>query len=194
MATDSMEETGVLETDAVLVRTMRQDDLNAIVAIDAAASGRRRPRYFELMLQRSITQAGLQISLVAEVDNRVVGFVIGSLYYGEYGVVEPSASIDAISVDPRIRGKNVGKALMRQLRLNLGALRITSLADRSFVGSLRPLGVFQKSRIQTFQQALLGVHSGSNSTGRGRRRLEESLVIHKVRLAMRKKKRCSKGH
>ncbi len=127
MATDSMEETGVLETDAVLVRTMRQDDLTAIVAIDAAASGRRRPRYFELMLQRSITQAGLQISLVAEMDNRVVGFVIGSLYYGEYGVAEPSASIDAISVDPGVRGKTVGKALMRQLRLNLGALRIAIL-------------------------------------------------------------------
>ena len=120
MATNGVEETGVLETDAVLVRTMRQDDLNVIVAIDAAASGRRRPRYFELMLQRSITQAGLQISLVAELDNRVVGFVIGSLYYGEYGVAEPTASIDAISVDPGVRGKNVGKALMRQLRLNLG--------------------------------------------------------------------------
>src|ERR1039458_6579599 len=105
MATRDVEETGLLETDAVLVRTMRQDDLNVIVAIDAAASGRRRPRYFELMLQRSITQAGLQISLVAELDNRVVGFVIGSLYYGEYGVAEPSASIDAISVDARVRGK-----------------------------------------------------------------------------------------
>ena len=104
----------------MLVRTMRQDDLNVIVAVDATASGRRRPRYFELMLQRSIAQAGLQISLVAEVDNRVVGFVIGSLYYGEYGVAEPSASIDAISVDPRVRGKNVGKALMRQLRLIWG--------------------------------------------------------------------------
>ena len=143
MATDSMEETGVLETDAVLVRTMRQDDLNAIVAIDAAASGRRRPRYFELMLQRTITQAGLQISLVAEVDNRVVGFVIGSLYYGEYGVVEPSASIDAISVDPRIRGKNVGKALMRQLRLNLGALRITTLRTEVSWDHFGLLGFFR---------------------------------------------------
>jgi len=121
------EEIGVLETDAVLVRTMREDDLNAIVAIDAAATGRRRPRYFEVMLQRSVTQAGLQISLVAELDNRVVGFVIGSLYYGEYGVVEPSASIDAITVAPDHRAKNVGKALMRQLRLNLAALRITTL-------------------------------------------------------------------
>jgi ribosomal protein S18 acetylase RimI-like enzyme len=127
MATNSMQETGVLETDAVMVRTMRIEDLNPVVAIDAAASGHRRPRYFEIMLQRAITQAALQISLVAEVDNRVVGFVIGSLYYGEYGVAEPSASIDAISVDPGSRGKNVGKALMRQLRLNLGALRITTL-------------------------------------------------------------------
>ena len=127
MEIKGMEEAGVLETDAVLVRTMREGDLNAIVAIDAAASGRRRPRYFEVMLQRAITQAGLQISLVAELDNRVVGFVIGSLYYGEYGVVEPSASIDAITVDPRSRGKNVGKALMRQLCLNLAALRITTL-------------------------------------------------------------------
>src|ERR1019366_1734218 len=143
MATNGMEETGVLETDAVLVRTMRQEDLNVIVAIDAAASGRRRPRYFELMLQRSITQAGLQISLVAEVDNRVVGFVIGSLYYGEYGVAEPSASIDAISVDARVRGRNVGKALMRQLRLNLGALRITTLRTEVSWDHFGLLGFFR---------------------------------------------------
>ena len=127
METKGMEEPSVLETDAVLVRAMREADLNAIVAIDAAATGRRRPRYFDIMLQRAITQASLQISLVAEVEDRVVGFMIGSLYYGEYGVVEPSASIDAVSVDPRFRRKRVGRALMRQLRLNLNALRITTL-------------------------------------------------------------------
>ncbi len=127
METRSSEELGELETDAASIRSMREDDLNAIVAIDAAASGRRRPRYFEVMLHRAITQAGVQISLVAEVEGRVVGFVIGSLYYGEYGVVEPSASIDAISVAPDSRGKKVGKALMHQLRLNLAALRITTL-------------------------------------------------------------------
>ena len=127
METMSIEQAGELETDAVLVRVMREDDLDAIVAIDAAASGRRRPRYFEVMLHRAITQAGVQISLVAEIDGRVVGFVIGSLYYGEYGVVEPSASIDAISVAPGSRGKKIGKALMHQLRLNLAALRITTL-------------------------------------------------------------------
>ena len=127
MDSKSMDEIGVLETDTIVVRSMREDDLNAIVAIDAAASGRRRPRYFEVMLHRAISQTGVQISLVAEVDGRVAGFVIGSLYYGEYGVVEPSASIDAISVDPATRGNKVGTALMRQLRLNLAALRIMTL-------------------------------------------------------------------
>ena len=141
--TDGVEETGVLETDAVLVRTMRQDDLKAIVAIDAAASGRRRPRYFELMLQRSVTQASLQISLVAEIERRVVGFVIGSLYYGEYGVAEASASIDAISVDTAVRERNVGKALMRQLRLNLGALRIATLRTEVSWDHFDLLGFFR---------------------------------------------------
>jgi len=127
MEADEREQPGVLETDAVLVRSMRGDDLEAVVAIDAMATGRRRPRYFELMLQRALKVAGLQISLVAELGERVVGFALASLYYGEYGVMEPSASIDAIGVAPDFRGRHVGKALMRQLRLNLGALHISSL-------------------------------------------------------------------
>jgi ribosomal protein S18 acetylase RimI-like enzyme len=143
MTANDTEVAGVLETDSVLVRTMREDDLDAIVAIDAAATGRRRPRYFELMLQRAVTQATLQISLVAELDDRVVGFVIGTLYYGEYGVAEPSASIDAITVSSDYRGKKVGKALMRQLRLNLSALRITTLRTEVSWQDLDLLGFFK---------------------------------------------------
>lgn len=120
-------EPGVLDTDAILVRSMRESDLDAIVGIDALAAGRRRPAYFQLMIQRTTKQASLQISLVAELDSHVVGFLIGSLYYGEFGVVEPAASLEAIGVDPRYRGHRVGKALMHQLRNNLGALQISAL-------------------------------------------------------------------
>ncbi len=120
-------EPGILDTDAILVRTMHEKDLHAIVAIDAQATGRRRPSYFELMLQRAIKQASLQISLVAELEGRVVGFLIGSVYYGEFGVVEPTATVDAIGVDQSFRGQRVGKAMMRQLRNNLGALQISTL-------------------------------------------------------------------
>lgn len=118
---------GTLDTDEVLVRAMRQTDLQAVVAIDATAAGRKRPRYFELLLQRALQPATMQISLVAELENRVAGFLVGSLYYGEFGVLEPSASLEAIGVHPGFRHRHVGKALMRQLRLNLGALQISTV-------------------------------------------------------------------
>ncbi len=126
MIQDERREADAVETEAV-VRTMRPDDLEAVVAIDAAASGRRRPRYFELKIQRAVRDANLQVSLVAEVEGRPVGFLVATLYYGEYGMAEPSASIDAIGVEPGRRGRHVGHELMRQLRRNLGALRIGSL-------------------------------------------------------------------
>lgn len=121
------EQPGVLDTDSILVRTMKETDLETVVAIDAAASGRRRPRYFSLMLERALRQAALQVSLAAEMDGHTVGFLIASLYYGEYGMTEPTASVDAIAVDARYRGQHVGRALLRQLRLNLSALRVTTL-------------------------------------------------------------------
>jgi len=120
-------EPGILETDAVLVRTLRECDLAAVVALDAIVSGRRRPRYFELMLERALKQTSLQISLVAELEGEVAGFLLGSLYYGEFGIAEPTASIESIAVHPRFQRRHVGRALMRQLRQNLGALRITSV-------------------------------------------------------------------
>ena len=117
-------EPGTLEIDAVLVRSLKPSDLTALIEIDAAASGRRRPLYFERMIQRAVEKADFQASLAAELDGRIVGFVLATLFYGEYGLTEPSASIDAIGVLPELRGQRVGRALLHQLMLNLGALRI----------------------------------------------------------------------
>jgi predicted N-acetyltransferase YhbS len=115
-----------LETPTVIVRSIREGDLDAITDIDAASSHRKRPQYFRMIFQRSTRLAEMQMSLVAESEGRVVGFVIASVYYGEYGIVEPAASIDAIGVALDLRGRGVGHALLRQLRANLGALGVTT--------------------------------------------------------------------
>jgi ribosomal protein S18 acetylase RimI-like enzyme len=143
MKEDSAVGPGSLEVDNVSVRTMREGDLDAVVKIDAAATGRRRPRYFELMIERAIKEATLQVSLIAEMEGQVVGFLIASLYYGEYGVVEPSASIDAVSVHPQFRGRHVGRALLRQLRLNLGALHIDTLRTEVSWDDFQLMGFFK---------------------------------------------------
>jgi GNAT superfamily N-acetyltransferase len=139
--------------EALSVRLMRQSDLPAVVAIDEAASGRKRPRYFELLLQRALSQPALQVSLVAEHEGRVIGFLVASLYYGEYGLVEPSASIDAVGVVRALHGKGVGHALMRQLLLNLGALRIETVRtevswdDLDLLAFLRREGFLPSGRL-----------------------------------------------
>lgn len=144
MSTKPLEEPGILEADSNLVRLMNERDLEAVVAIDAAAVGRRRPRYFKLMLERAVKQAALQVSLVAEVDGHVAGFVIASLYYGEYGVSEPTASLDAIAVDKAHRCQHLGKALLRQLRLNLSALGVTTLRTEVSWDDFDLLAFFKK--------------------------------------------------
>lgn len=116
-----------LAIDTTNIRLMNDTDVDAVVRIDAAATGRARPRYFELMLKRALKYAGLQISLVAEVDGRVAGFLIGSLYYGEYGMTEPTASIDAIGVDPKLRRHHIAHELFAQLRRNVAAIGATAI-------------------------------------------------------------------
>jgi ribosomal protein S18 acetylase RimI-like enzyme len=127
MSEDLDREPGTLETDRYTVRTMRQEDLEAVVEIDCAATGRRRTEYFSGLLDRALDAGGVQISLVAESEARVVGFVVGTVFYGEFGIAEPVATIDAIGVDSKWRRRSVGEALMRQLRTNLGALGVSGL-------------------------------------------------------------------
>jgi ribosomal protein S18 acetylase RimI-like enzyme len=124
MSIEGMDQPGTLETDAITVRTMQDTDLEAVIAIDEAATGRRRPSYFRRMLERTVKEADFQVSLVAELEGVIAGCIIATLYYGEYGVMEPWASIETIGVLPEFRRRHVGKALMRQLQMNLGALQL----------------------------------------------------------------------
>ncbi|MFO0553343.1 MAG: GNAT family N-acetyltransferase [Polyangiaceae bacterium] len=123
---------GELETDHVLVRALRADDLAAVVRIDAQAIGRTRKAYYEGKLGTALEAGALQTSLAAELDDHVVGFILARLYYGEFGRTEPTAIIDSIGVDHDYHRRKVGEALMRQLTMNLRALgveHVESLVD-----------------------------------------------------------------
>ncbi len=136
-------EPGTLETDAVVVRSLRAEDLPTVVAIDQRAAGRKRGHYFERLFERARRDSDIHLSLVAELDERVVGFVVATVFYGEFGVMEPSATLDAIGVDPETRRRRVGDALVRQLRLNLGALRVTRLRTEVAWDDLALLAFFR---------------------------------------------------
>lgn len=131
---------GELPTDDVLVRQLREGDLAAIVRVDKKAMGRPREEYYQAKLGRVLNDGKLQTSLVAEIDGIVVGFVLAALHYGEYGQAEPVAVIDSIGVEPAFRGKHIGDALMRQLEMNLRALRVERLETQVDWTQLELLG------------------------------------------------------
>ena len=124
MSREEIADPGVLATDDVLVRGLVRDDLPHLVAIDRAAMGRPREEYYQAKVAAALEGGKLQTSLVAEVDGRVAGFVLCRLYYGEFGRAEPVAVLDSIGVHPSLKGRHVGQAMMRQLRMNLSALRV----------------------------------------------------------------------
>ena len=118
---------GALETDPVEVRTLTPDDLNWVVQIDKAHSGKPRHEYFRVKLKEAQTDTGIRVSLAAVVDRQPAGFLMGRLYYGEFGLPEPVAILDTIGVSKAFSGKHVGKALMRQFMMNLRALGIEKI-------------------------------------------------------------------
>ncbi len=113
--------------DQVLIRSVRLGDLDAMVSIDAAASGRRRERFLEKKLTQALADTGIAMSIGAELDGHLVGFLLARVYYGEFGVMEPSAVMDVLGVHPDYRGRHVASALLDQLRTNLLGLGIGTL-------------------------------------------------------------------
>jgi ribosomal protein S18 acetylase RimI-like enzyme len=111
-------------SDGVKVRILRQTDLDRIVKIDQALTGRNRRTWLEGKLQRALAAADVNISLGAEVDSMLVGCVLGAVHFGEFGQPEPVAVLDTILVDPGFGRRGVGRALVAQLVRNLAALRI----------------------------------------------------------------------
>lgn len=118
------DEVHFLEHEQIPVRSLQATDREAIGRIDRHVTGHARQGYLTKRLDEAVSGSDIRIGLVAEVDDQVVGFLIGSVYYGEFGVPEPSAVIDTIGVDPGYGKKGVGRALVLKLLANLHALGI----------------------------------------------------------------------
>ena len=124
MMADEQMEAGALETDQVNVRNLTEADLDPIVRIDRAAMGRERRDFYSDRLAAALRDSRIHMSLVAELEGMVTGFLMATVYYGEFGRAEPTAVIDALGVHPEYRNKHVGHALMRQFLMNSRALGV----------------------------------------------------------------------
>jgi ribosomal protein S18 acetylase RimI-like enzyme len=116
------------------IRLMKEEDFDAVVAIDAKVLKASRPDYYEMKFEKLFKSRDyLPTSLVAEVENgTVVGFVMGVLYMGEYGIFREEATLDTIGVDPDHQHRGIGKLLIDEFLdhlKRLGVQKINTLVD-----------------------------------------------------------------
>ncbi len=113
-----------LERDAMPAELLQERDLEGIARIDRRHTGRDRRGFLCRSVREALADSAVRVSLVARVDGGVAGFVMVRMDYGDFGRAEPTAVIDTIGVDPLRARQGIGRALLSQLLLNLGALGV----------------------------------------------------------------------
>ena len=96
----------------IAVREMREEDISAIIELDEKISGYTRSEMWRSEIEHYLRNKS--ICLVAEIQNQVVGFMIGTVHPWLFGI-ENGGWIEILGVDPFHTAKGVGKKLGEKL-------------------------------------------------------------------------------
>lgn len=116
------------------VRPVVRADLDAVIDIDAAVTGLEKREYWQRVYRRyGIGARGeRRWFLVAVMDTRVVGFLIGEVRDWEFGS-PPCGWVFVIDVDPRVRQAGIASQLLSTLNASLkraGVRKLRTLLAR----------------------------------------------------------------
>ena len=139
--------------DTISTRLMTENDLEAILKIDEKIVKTSRLEYYQLKFERLFSSKDyLPTSFVAEDNGVVVGFLMGELYMGQFGILQEVASMDTIGIDPAYQHRGIGKKLMDEFIDHLrqiGVNKINTLVDWNDAGLIRFFSANQFSPSRT---------------------------------------------
>jgi ribosomal protein S18 acetylase RimI-like enzyme len=126
--------------NGLILRALQASDGPRLVRMDERITGRNRSVWYERRLKRALEESDLNVSIGAEKDGVLVGAMLGSVQYGEFGVAEPVAVLETILVDERHQRRGIGTAMLEQFVRNLSRLGVERI--RTEVGWTEALAVF----------------------------------------------------
>lgn len=94
----------------VRIRPLSELDISRVVAIDERLTGIYRPEVWERRVGYYIRRDA-EACPVAELDDKVVGFMFSDVRGGEFGLEETSGWIERFGVDPDYQGRSIGRRL-----------------------------------------------------------------------------------
>jgi ribosomal protein S18 acetylase RimI-like enzyme len=126
----------------VTIRLMRADDFDAVLGIDEEVLKISRRQYYEMKFEKLFRSKDyLPTSLVAEdAEGAVLGFVMGELFIGEYGIFQEEARLDTIGVLPGLRHRGIGERLISEFMAHMKSLGVqkirtlVNLTDSQLIG------------------------------------------------------------
>lgn len=98
------------------IRVLNENDLDAVVEIDRKVLGKKRKEFWK----RKIAYSDIypRPALVAQIENKVVGFIMGYVSGWEFGVPNSIGWIDTLGVDPQYQRQGIGTTLFKALIKN----------------------------------------------------------------------------
>jgi len=109
--------------DKILIRRIKEEDMDDFNRIQTAIS-KSAPRIDFRQIIKHQLRKDEDASFVAEIDGKVVGYMISYIVYGGFGL-EKSAWIATLGVDPKLMGGGIGKRLAEEI---LGVYREKGIA------------------------------------------------------------------
>lgn len=130
------------------IRLMRADDFEAVVRIDEKVLKTSRREYYETKFEKLFASNDyIPTSLVAESeDGTLIGFVMGELFIGEYGITQEGAALDTIGVDPDFQKKGVGERLINEFMEHLKNLDVKKVSTLVGEDDTKLMNFFKANR------------------------------------------------
>ncbi len=101
--------------EEIIIRKMKESDISSIILLDELISGMSRPEMWKSEILYCLKNNS--IGLVAEIQEQVVGFMIGTIHPWLFGI-KNGGWIEVLGVDPNHTAKGVGKKLGEELLEN----------------------------------------------------------------------------
>lgn len=136
----------------IVIRSIKESDLDSIVEIEERNLGLKRKGYWQRELKKN--QEGRYLgSCVAEIEGKVIGFILGDIGSREFGMPENMGWIHTVGVHPDYQHKGIARKLFedykeRFLKLDVDFVyTIVSLSDNMQLPFYQKIGFRPGNRI-----------------------------------------------